>query len=134
MTPADGAGPGLESAKRRLPVAWNGAVGLAIVLLVLGLAIVGPYALSTDPIAQNLGLRLRAPGSGPHWLGTDQLGRDMLSRLVSGARVSLLIAFVAVVGAAAIGSAAACWEASTPASRARPSCGSPTSRLRFRTS
>jgi peptide/nickel transport system permease protein len=85
-------------------VAWNGAGGAAIVLLVLVLGIVGPYALPTDPIAQNLRLRLQAPGSAPYWLGTDQLGRDMLSRLVFGARVSLSIAFAAVVGAAAIGS------------------------------
>ena len=73
----------------RLPEAWrqplavSGAV-LAAIWLVVVLA--APLLAPHDPLAQDLP-RLAPPGPG-HWFGTDQLGRDILSRLIMGTRVS----------------------------------------------
>lgn len=66
------------------------AVRLALVILVTLLlaTLVGPWVLGHDPDAVDLSVRLQDP-SAAHWLGTDHLGRDILSRLVAGARVSL---------------------------------------------
>ncbi|MBI4082102.1 MAG: ABC transporter permease [Candidatus Lambdaproteobacteria bacterium] len=83
-------------------------VGLAIVGLAL-LAALAPGLLAPhDPHGQELSRRLLPPiglsGYAPgYWLGTDQLGRDILSRLVYASRISLLISFVAVLVAAAVG-------------------------------
>src|SRR5207247_7696401 len=60
--------------------------------------IVAPYA----PLAQALGSRLEPP-SPQHWLGTDQLGRDIASRLLYGARISLVIGIVVVALAGIFG-------------------------------
>ena len=68
------------------------------VVFLVAVAIVAIFASSVapfDPGAQNLRLVLKGP-SGDHWLGTDELGRDVLSRLIYGARVSLLAGFEAV--------------------------------------
>lgn len=68
----------------------------------------GPFA-PDDPLHTALASRLRAPGStdatGYHLLGTDQLGRDVLSRIVYGARVTLVISVASVLGAGLAGSA-----------------------------
>lgn len=69
------------------------AVALAVLVLLLVAAVFAPLLAPYDPNTQNLLLRLRPPawqdgGSGAHLLGTDQLGRDMLSRVVYGTRVS----------------------------------------------
>lgn len=79
------------------------AFGLLLLAVVLAAAAVGPMVTPHDPVRQDLGRRLEPPawvsgGSLVHPLGTDQLGRDVLSRLLHGARTSLLIA----VGAVAI--------------------------------
>src|SRR5438067_13388491 len=63
-------------------------------------AIIAPY----DPIVQALGSRLDPP-SAAHWLGTDQLGRDIASRLLYGARISLFIGLVVVATAGLVGTA-----------------------------
>ncbi|MGC2505622.1 MAG: ABC transporter permease, partial [Candidatus Acidiferrales bacterium] len=55
-----------------------------------------------DPTAQNLPARLLGPSAG-HWMGTDDLGRDILSRIIFGARISMLVAVSVVAGAGAIG-------------------------------
>ena len=78
------------------------ALGLAIIGLIVLAAAVGPTISSHDPLRQDLGGRLRPPawvaGGDPAYpLGTDQLGRDVLTRLVYGARTSLLIGFGAVL-------------------------------------
>lgn len=78
------------------------ALGLAIIGLIVLAAAVGPTISSHDPLRQDLGGRLRPPawvaGGNPAYpLGTDQLGRDVLTRLVYGARTSLLIGFGAVL-------------------------------------
>jgi peptide/nickel transport system permease protein len=83
-------------------------IGFTLVALFLLLAIVAPLVEPHDPLAQDVARRLRPPGyvdprAGPFWLGTDGLGRDILARLIEGARVSLLVGaggatFAAVVG------------------------------------
>jgi peptide/nickel transport system permease protein len=83
-------------------------IGFTLVALFLLLAIVAPLVEPHDPLAQDVARRLRPPGyvdprAGPFWLGTDGLGRDILARLIEGARVSLLVGaggatFAGVVG------------------------------------
>jgi peptide/nickel transport system permease protein len=97
-------------ALRRLPVPRRLAtpLGAAIVAAMLLVAVFAPVLAPHDPFAQDLNLRLIPPawldGSLPaHPLGTDQLGRDYLSRLIYGARVSLLISGLAVLISGAIG-------------------------------
>ena len=63
-------------------------VGLALVALLLLMALLGPWLSSYDPTLVNLDDRL-LPASSAHWLGTDHLGRDVLSRLIVGTRLSL---------------------------------------------
>ncbi len=75
--------------------------GLMVVLLVLS-ALAAPALATHDPIDQNIVQRLAAPGQGGHVLGTDEFGRDIWSRLVYGARISLWAGFLAVgIGAIA---------------------------------
>ncbi len=82
----------------------SGRVGLVLVVLLAAVALVGP-SLTQDPYAQDLSQALEGP-SARHWLGTDQLGRDMLARLVLGARLSLLIGLGATAFGLLIGGAA----------------------------
>ncbi len=65
-------------------------VGLVVFLLVAAAAILAPWLSPFDPLEQNILERLRPP-SAEHWLGTDNFGRDTLSRLLHGARISLII-------------------------------------------
>jgi peptide/nickel transport system permease protein len=65
-------------------------LGLGIVVLLVVVAIAAPLIATHSPVAQDLAGRLAAP-SAEHWLGTDELGRDIFSRLVFGARVTLVI-------------------------------------------
>jgi peptide/nickel transport system permease protein len=76
--------------------------GVLIVGFVVLAAIVGPWLVPFDPSAQELALRLEGP-SRVHWFGLDELGRDILSRVLSGARVSLLVGLVVVSVSASIG-------------------------------
>ena len=75
----------------------NPLVTLSFVLLVgfVLVAIFAPYVSPSDPLRGDLRMRLTPP-SAEHWLGTDQQGRDMLSRVIAGSRVALLVGFVAV--------------------------------------
>jgi peptide/nickel transport system permease protein len=85
----------------------SGAIGLVLVGLLAVLAIAGPWIEPFDPAKQQLSGRLQEPvgfgGSWSHSLGTDQLGRDLLSRVIEGARLSLAIGVIATLAAAAIG-------------------------------
>jgi peptide/nickel transport system permease protein len=83
-------------------------IGCTIVGIVVIAAVFGNLIVSQDPFQQDLGRRLVPPfwmeGSRPaHPLGTDQLGRDYLARLVYGARISLLIGLATTVTSALIG-------------------------------
>ena len=72
-----------------------GAISAAILLAVVLLAIIGPIVAPFDPLAGDVKLILAGP-SAEHWLGTDALGRDVLSRLLAGSPLSLLSAVEAV--------------------------------------
>jgi len=74
----------------------QGAIGLVLVTLVLTLALLGPEIAPYSPEALSP-LRRYRPPSAANWLGTDQLGRDILSRLLAGARATVLLALLATV-------------------------------------
>ncbi len=78
--------------------------GVLIVTVVVLAAIAGPWLVQFDPSAQELALRLEGPST-LHWFGLDELGRDILSRVLSGARVSLVVGLVVVSVSAFIGAA-----------------------------
>lgn len=86
-------------------------IGMIILLIVTFIAIFGPWLAPFDPNRQNLIMRLREPGMPgqgdlTYWLGSDQLGRDVLSRLLYGARVSLLVGVAAIAVGGTIGTVA----------------------------
>ncbi|MBT9291011.1 ABC transporter permease [Prosthecodimorpha staleyi] len=82
-------------------------VGFATVVALLLCAVFAPLLATHDPIAQNLGQRLLPP-SNAHWLGTDELGRDVYSRLLYGARVTLGMVLAVVALVAPVGLAIGC--------------------------
>lgn len=92
---------GVWAALRANRLSWVGAALLAAILIAAAAA---PWLAPYDPLAQNMALRLEPP-SAEHWLGTDTFGRDVLSRILYGARISLTVAFVAIVAAAVVGCA-----------------------------
>ncbi|PTR03118.1 peptide/nickel transport system permease protein [Paraburkholderia sp. GV068] len=77
--------------------------GFAILMVLVIVAIIGPWIAPHDPLRQVLSDRLLPPGSASHWLGTDQLGRDILSRIIYGSRLTLSIAILVVVVVVPIG-------------------------------
>jgi peptide/nickel transport system permease protein len=79
-------------------------IGLVVFLIVVAAAILAPALAPFDPNDQNILEKLRAPTS-EHWLGTDSFGRDTLSRLLYGARISLIIGVVSTLAAMVIGTA-----------------------------
>lgn len=80
---------------------------VAVIALVVLAAILAPWLAPYDPNAQNLAGRLKPPGtvsrSFHYWLGSDELGRDLLSRIIHGARVSLIVAFASVILSGTVG-------------------------------
>jgi peptide/nickel transport system permease protein len=79
-----------------------GAAGGAIMLLIVFIAIFANVLQTHDPIATNAAATL-APPSATHWLGTDHLGRDIYSRILHGARVSLLVGLGSTLVASVLG-------------------------------
>ena len=79
-------------------------IGLMVFVLVIVLAIAAPWIAPYDPNDQNIMEKLRAP-SAAHWLGTDSFGRDTLSRILYGSRISLVIGIASTLLAMIIGSA-----------------------------
>lgn len=79
-----------------------GALGLVIVIALTIMAILAPQLAPFDPTRPDFAAILQAPSS-RYWLGTDELGRDILSRLIYGARASLQAGLIAVLLAAGIG-------------------------------
>ena len=77
-------------------------VGAAIVLFAVLAAVVGPMIVPFDPAYQELPLRLEGP-TGLHWFGLDELGRDIFARILSGARISLLVGLVVVGVSSTVG-------------------------------
>ncbi len=89
----------------RNPAAIAGAV---ILLVVIGAAVFAPYVAPHDPARQSLIRRFTPPvwakgGNATYLLGTDQVGRDILSRIVHGARISLVVGVAAVLVSLAVG-------------------------------
>jgi peptide/nickel transport system permease protein len=97
---------------RRLAARRTALFGLVVVLLVLVTALAAPLLSPFDPVEQDLGdLRLKPPGfrdpaGALHPLGTDHLGRDLLARVIYGARPALMVGFAAVAISGLIGMAA----------------------------
>ncbi|MCA9858144.1 MAG: ABC transporter permease [Thermomicrobiales bacterium] len=87
---------------RKLMVQKASLVGFVICAVFIVLAIFAPIIAPYDPIKIDPVVILQPPSS-QHWLGTDELGRDVLSRLIFGARVSLLVSIVAVSIALVVG-------------------------------
>ncbi|MGC1580013.1 MAG: ABC transporter permease, partial [Candidatus Acidiferrales bacterium] len=77
---------------------WGLAVTAILIICAVGASWLAPY----DPSAQELATRLSAP-SASHWMGTDQLGRDILSRVLFGARVSMLVSICVVLVSGVVG-------------------------------
>ncbi|MDA9440439.1 ABC transporter permease [Bradyrhizobium sp. CCBAU 51745] len=78
--------------------------GVIVCAIIVAGALLAPWLAPHDPLEQNIIDRLAGPGS-EYLLGTDQFGRDVLSRLLWGARVSLLVSFLSIAGAVIIGGA-----------------------------
>jgi peptide/nickel transport system permease protein len=77
-------------------------IGFAIVCLLVLLALLAPWISPAKRAAQNLAVRLQGP-SFSHWMGTDELGRDIFTRILYGARVSLFVSICVVLGCGSIG-------------------------------
>ncbi|PKU21812.1 ABC transporter permease [Telmatospirillum siberiense] len=80
----------------------SAVAGLAVVAFFVAVAILAPLIMPDDPLKTNF-LAVRKAPSMAHWLGTDELGRDILSRMMLGARASLLAGGISVVIAMAVG-------------------------------
>jgi peptide/nickel transport system permease protein len=111
--PWDAADTHLKSRKRgatfrRLLRSPGGIVGLVLVVLVVLVALFAPVLSPHDPAKQNIVHRLKPPfwaedGSMEHPLGTDSVGRDILSRVIHGSRISLFVGLVATAASALLG-------------------------------
>ncbi|UIJ94670.1 ABC transporter permease [Sinorhizobium meliloti] len=93
----------LSFLRRKLPLSV--AFGFLWLAAMIVIALFAGYLRPYDITAMDLTSRLSAPGTLKHWLGTDELGRDVLSRLIQSIRVSLIIAFGATVLSAVFGTA-----------------------------
>ena len=90
----------LMAALNRNRLSW---LGIGMLAVIFAIAIFAPLISPHDPLEQNILHRLEPPSS-EFWLGTDSYGRDVLSRLFHGARISLTIGFLAVLIAMIVGS------------------------------
>ena len=97
--PRPGAIAKIRSAARRNPLA---TIGIFAVLVFVVFAIFAPFIAPFDPAQINLPQRL-SPPSAMHWFGTDELGRDILSRVIFGARLSMFVSISVVAGSLGIG-------------------------------
>ena len=93
---------------RRLARRRTALFGLVVIALVVAAALTAPWLSPFDPIAQDIGHRLKPPGwldaaGRVHPLGTDHLGRDLLTRVIFGAQPALLVGFAAVMISGVLG-------------------------------
>lgn len=98
----DGSVAGRRGIGRALLADPMGLAGLVLVMVFLGMALLAPWVAPYDPIALDVKAKFQPP-SAAHWAGTDHLGRDLLSRIIWGARLALGIAITSVLIAGAIG-------------------------------
>lgn len=106
MTPLQAEVQGRSPTRQALRRLGKDRVAVASIIFLLGVAaisLLAPLLAPHDPIETNLGLRLAPPGTPGYLLGADDLGRDILSRLIWGGRISLLIGFSAVMVAMIFG-------------------------------
>ena len=87
---------------QRLVRSPKGFLGVMIMLLFVVVALLGPLVTPYDPIELHLQDQLKPP-SGQYWFGTDELGRDIFSRIIHGASISLQAGVIAVLAAALVG-------------------------------
>ncbi len=80
----------------------SAVIGLVLLVIIIVLAVFAPWIVPHDIYAQDLSIRL-APPSATHWLGTDELGRDLLSRVIWGGRITLYITLLTAVISAPVG-------------------------------
>lgn len=85
----------LKEVWRRFRRNKQAMIGLAMLLLLIFAAVFANVIAPYDPVEQNLLIRLQGP-SAAHWFGTDELGRDIFSRILYGARISLTVGLIAV--------------------------------------
>jgi len=90
-----------DAAIRRVPMPPLTVVGIAIVALLIGVALLGPLLTPYDPY--QFSIRMNEAPSADHWLGTDDQGHDVLSRLIAGTRLSLIFGAGAALIALGIG-------------------------------
>jgi peptide/nickel transport system permease protein len=91
---------------RRFPAFLRGAPKFSLLVLLLAMicALFAPRLAPYDPVKGDLAKTLMPPGLSDHLLGTDHLGRDLLSRLIYGARISVTVGFLAVFVSGTVGS------------------------------
>jgi peptide/nickel transport system permease protein len=89
----------LKRFARRKPM---GAISAVVLILLILTALFAPWIATQDPILQSAPERLQSP-SASHWMGTDNLGRDVFSRVIYGARISLQVGFFAIIVGTTIG-------------------------------
>jgi peptide/nickel transport system permease protein len=110
LVPLPAAVPALRVPARawpaRLGESMPAVIGLALIVLWIAAAVLAPVIAPYPPNASDLAALAHPTPSAQHWLGTDHLGRDLLSRLLWGARTVLTVAPIAVAGAALVGAAA----------------------------
>jgi peptide/nickel transport system permease protein len=102
LTPDDAVESAARRALRRLLRRKGAVLGLAIIALFVAAAVLAPWIAPYDPTAQSWTM-VRKPPSWLHWFGTDDVGRDTLSRVIFGARASLLAGVISVCIAVGIG-------------------------------
>lgn len=95
-------GAGLRRALARARSNPTTTIGAVITLLIVAGAVLAPWIAPFDPTEQNIIDRLQSPG-GDYLLGTDQFGRDVLSRLLFGAQISLMVSLGAIAAAMVVG-------------------------------
>jgi peptide/nickel transport system permease protein len=93
---------------RRLVRRRTALFGLIVFVVVVLAALLAPFLSPFDPVTQDIAQRLKppgwiAPGGATHWLGTDHLGRDILGRILYGARIALVVGLAAVAIAGVLG-------------------------------
>jgi len=111
MSAADAALLTAEPVPSGRPTAWRlliqnrvAAPGLALVAGIVVIVLAAPFLPLLNPDVTDVAHRLRPPFTAGHFLGTDQVGRDILARLIWGTRLSLAVGVTAALAAAAIGS------------------------------
>lgn len=96
------AAPGRESFARRLLRNRSFVIGALLVGVIVLAALLAPWIAPYDPLKGNFRARMVAP-SGTYWMGTDHFGRDILSRILYGARISLQIGFAVALATGLLG-------------------------------